>query len=352
MKTNFYRFYLISIKAFVKDARHMRSISSLFTGCLAKNEHAHYNGRESRQEASNLTLQQLKYVIAIADTGSVNAAAKNLYLSQPSLSGSVRDLEEELGFALFRRSNRGVTITAEGEAFLNYARQVWAQYALLESRFLMGKSKRKFSVSAQHYTFAVNAFSALIGKVGMDEYEFSMLETKTYECIENVRDYKSELGILYVDDFNRKYILKCLDENNLEFHPLKDCATCVYLWQGHPLAQREQLSLEDLEFYPCIAFEIGKENSLFLSEEVMSTYQYRQLIRVCDRATALNFMKGINGYTLCSGIICEELNGGEYKAIPLSGGGVMTIGYIQRRGSSLSRLGELYLNELKKAVEL
>ncbi len=297
-----------------------------------------------------MTLQQLKYVIAIADSGSVNAASKRLYVSQPSLSSAVKDLEEEVGFEVFRRSNRGVIITAQGEEFLNYARQVCAQFALLEERFVSGQSKKKFSVSAQHYTFAVSAFAELVRKVGMEEYEFSMLETRTYECIENVRDYKSELGILYLDDFNREYITKLLEENNLEFHPLQDCSTCVYLWREHPLAGRAELSLEDLEPYPCIAFEIGKQNSLFLSEEVMSTYQYRQLIRVSDRATVLNFMKGLNGYTLCSGIICEQLNGSEYRAIPLSNGGVMRIGYIQRRGSVLSQLGELYLQEVRKSV--
>ena len=297
-----------------------------------------------------MTLQQLKYVIAIADSGSVNAASKRLYVSQPSLSSAVKDLEEEVGFEVFRRSNRGVIITAQGEEFLNYARQVCAQFALQEERFVSGQSKKKFSVSAQHYTFAVSAFAELVRKVGMEEYEFSMLETRTYECIENVRDYKSELGILYLDDFNREYITKLLEENNLEFHPLQDCSTCVYLWREHPLAGRAELSLEDLEPYPCIAFEIGKQNSLFLSEEVMSTYQYRQLIRVSDRATVLNFMKGLNGYTLCSGIICEQLNGSEYRAIPLSNGGVMRIGYIQRRGSVLSQLGELYLQEVRKSV--
>lgn len=319
---------------------------------LAEGGLCHYNrGKETRKEGPSMTLQQLKYVIEIADSGSVNAASKNLYVSQPSLSGAVKSLEEEIGFELFRRSNRGVTVTAEGEEFLNYARQVCAQYALLEERFVAGKTKKKFSVSAQHYTFAVNAFSQLIRRVGMETYEFSMLETKTYECIENVRDYKSELGILYQDDFNQRYISRLLEENNLEFHPLKDCSTCVYLWQGHPLAGRPGLDMKDLEPYPCIAFEVGKENSLFLSEEVMSTYPYPQLIRVCDRATALNFMKGINGFTLCSGIICEELNGPEYRAVPLTEGGVMRIGYIQRRGSSLTHLGELYLELVRGAME-
>lgn len=267
-----------------------------------------------------MTLQQLKYVIVIADSGSVNSAAKNLYLSQPSLSSAVRDLEEEIGFELFHRSNRGVTITAEGEEFLNYARQVCQQYALLEDRFVAGRSRKKFSVSTQHYTFAINAFVEMVRKVGMEEYEFSILETRTYECVENVRNYKSELGILYLDDFNEKYLTKLFEENNLEFHPLRDCSTCVYLWGEHPLAHRDQLTMADLEPYPCIAFELGKQNSLFLSEEVMSTYQYRQLIRVDDRATVLNLMKGLNGYTLCSGIICRPLNGSEYTTIPLAEG--------------------------------
>lgn len=298
-----------------------------------------------------MTLQQLKYVLGIADSGSLNAASKHLYISQPTLSSAVKELEDEIGFPLFRRSNRGVTVTAQGEEFLNYARQVCAQCALLESRFVAGKSKKKFSVSAQHYTFAVHAFSELIRKVGMEEYEFSMLETKTIECIENVRDYKSELGILYLDEFNQRYVSKLLEENNLEFHPLKDCSTCVYLWQGHPLAHRPVLSMEDLEPYPCIAFEVGKGNSLFLSEEVKSTYPYRQLVRVCDRATALNFMKGILGFTLCSGIICTELNGPEYKVVPLGEGGVMRIGYLQRRGSTLSPLGALYLEEVRRAMD-
>ena len=250
------------------------------------------------------------------------------------------------------RTNRGVTITAEGEEFLNYARQVCQQYALLEDRFVAGRSRKKFSVSTQHYTFAINAFVEMVRKVGMEEYEFSILETRTYECVENVRNYKSELGILYLDDFNEKYLTKLFEENNLEFHPLRDCSTCVYLWGEHPLAHRDQLTMADLEPYPCIAFELGKQNSLFLSEEVMSTYQYRQLIRVDDRATVLNLMKGLNGYTLCSGIICRPLNGSEYTTIPLAEGGVMHIGYVQRWGSPLSRLGELYLSEVRKSILL
>lgn len=289
---------------------------------------------------------------AIADSGSVSSAAKNLYISQPSLSSAVKELEEEVGFPLFLRSNRGVVVTAQGEEFLNYVRQVCAQYDLLETRFVAGRTKKKFSVSTQHYTFAVSAFVEMARKAGMEDYEFSVLETKTIDCIENVRNYKSELGILYLDDFNEQYLTRLFGENNLEFHPLRDCSTCVFLWRGHPLAGRETLTMDDLTPYPCIAFEIGKDNSLFLSEEVMSTYQYRQLIRVSDRATVLNLAKGLNGYTLCSGITCEGLNGAEYTTIPLADGGVMHIGYVQRRGSPLSPVAERYLEEIQSALQL
>lgn len=299
-----------------------------------------------------MTLQQLKYVTAIADSGSVSSAAKNLYISQPSLSSAVKELEEEVGFSLFLRSNRGVVVTAQGEEFLNYARQVCAQYDLLETRFVAGKTKKKFSVSTQHYTFAVSAFVEMARKAGMEDYEFSVLETKTIDCIENVRNYKSELGILYLDDFNERYLTRLFGENNLEFHPLRDCSTCVFLWRGHPLAGREALTMGDLTPYPCIAFELGKDNSLFLSEEVMSTYQYRQLIRVSDRATVLNLAKGLNGYTLCSGITCEGLNGAEYTTVPLADGGVMHIGYVQRRGSPLSPVAESYLEEIRRSLQL
>lgn len=299
-----------------------------------------------------MTLQQLKYVTAIADSGSISSAAKNLYVSQPSLSSAVKELEDEVGFSLFLRSNRGVVVTAQGEAFLNYARQVCAQYDLLESRFVSVRTKKKFSVSTQHYTFAVNAFVEMARKAETEDYELSILETRTIECIENVRNYKSELGILYLDDFNEQYLTRLLKENDLEFHPLRDCSTCVFLWRGHPLAKEERLTMDDLAPYPCIAFEIGKDNSLFLSEEVMSTYQYRQLIRVSDRATVLNLAKGLNGYTLCSGITCEGLNGAEYTTLPLVDGGVMHIGYVQRRGSPLSHMAQRYLEEIRRSLQL
>lgn len=295
-----------------------------------------------------MTLQQLNYAITIADSSSMNEAAKKLFISQPSLSGAIKDLEEEIGCDLFIRSNRGVVITPEGEEFLGYARQVTEQYRLLQDRYIEKKSKKKFSVSSQHYTFAIKAFVELVKQVGMEEYEFAIHETKTYEIIENVKNFKSELGILYIDEFNEKVILKLLHENGLEFTMLFPCDTYVYLWKGHPLGDKSVISMEELEEYPCLAFDQGTNNSFFLAEEVMSTYEYKRIIKTSDRATVLNLMVGLNGYTLCSGIICEELNGYEYTAIPLKESEIMKIGYIKKKGAMTSDLANLYLEELKK----
>lgn len=296
-----------------------------------------------------MTLTQLKYVITIAEERSMNEAAKKLFIAQPSLSSAIKEVEDEIGITVFKRSNKGVIVTPEGEEFIGYARQVVEQYALLENKYIeKTKAKKKFGVSSQHYTFAVNAFVEMVKQFGMEEYEFAIRETKTYEVIEDVKNFKSEIGILYINDFNFKILSKIFLENGLEFHPLLDCHIYVYIWKGHPLAKQEEISLEELEEYPCLAFEQGNNNSFYFAEEVLSTYHYKQLIRANDRATLLNLMVGLNGYTLCSGIICEELNGSDYCAVKLRSEETMTIGYLVRKGVTISALGQKYIAELAK----
>ena len=294
-----------------------------------------------------MTLTQLKYVIAVADTGSMNEAAKRLFIAQPSLSQSLKELEKEIGIEIFIRNNRGVVLTEAGAEFLGYARQVTEQYELMESRYIEKKNvKKKFAVSMQHYTFAVKAFIELVKQFGMDEYEFAVRETKTYEVIEDVRNFRSEIGILYINDFNRKVLEKLFRELELEFHPIMDCGIYVYMWKGHPLATRDSIRLAELEEYPCLSFEQGNNNSFYFAEEVLSTYNYKRLIKANDRATLLNLMVGLNGYTLCSGIICESLNGSDYCAVKLDSDEIMTIGYLKRKGAPLSILGQSYLEEI------
>lgn len=296
-----------------------------------------------------MTVTQLKYVIEVANSKSMNEAARKLFISQPSLSASVRDLEEEIGVEIFKRTNRGISVTPEGEEFIGYARQVVEQYQLIESKYVVKEQiKKKFSVSMQHYSFAVNAFVEMVKQFGMDEYEFAVHETKTYEVIEDVKNFRSEIGILYVNDFNRKVLTKLFHESGLEFHEILQCGIYVYMWKGHPLAKKRIISLNELEDYPCLSFEQGNYNSFYFAEEVLSTYDYKQLIKANDRATMLNLMVGLNGYTLCSGILCEELNGSDYCAVKLDSDEVMSIGYLVRKSVAISPLGKKYLEEIAK----
>ena len=301
-----------------------------------------------------MTLQQLNYIITISETGSFNKAADKLYVSQPSLTSAVKELEKEIGILIFNRSGKGVTLTAEGLNFLPYARQVYSQYQnLLDVYSKQGKRKRQFAVSTQHYSFAVKAFVEMTKTFDVAEYEFAIRETRTKDVMDDVASSRSEIGILYLNDFNRRAILKLLSSANLLFTPLIRCDAYVYLWKEHPLAAAETISFADLAPYPCISFEQGDNSNFYLSEEILSTNEYPRLIKCCDRATVLNLMVGLNGYTLCSGIICEELNGSDYVAVPfrsaeMDAGQVMEIGYITRKNSILSPAGERYIDEIKK----
>lgn len=300
-----------------------------------------------------MTLAQLRYAITVASASSMNEAARTLFISQPSLSTAIKELEEEVGVELFRRTNRGISLTPEGVEFLGYARQVVEQYELMEAKYVdKRQTKKRFSVSMQHYTFAVNAFVEMVKQFGMDEYEFAVYETRTSDIIEDVKNFKSEIGILYLNDFNRKVLTKLFHQSNLEFHELLRCGVYVYMWQGHPLAGREEIALEELADYPCLSFDQGSNNSFYFAEEVLSTYEYKRLIKASDRATFLNLMVGLNGYTLCCGLICEKLNGTDFCAVRLKSEETMEIGYLVRKGATISPLGQKYLEEILKYKDM
>lgn len=299
-----------------------------------------------------MTLNQLRYVITLSKVNSINEAAKILYISQPSLTSALKSLEEELGFDIFLRSKSGISLTVKGSEFLGYAKSVVEQYDILDAKYISQNAvKRNFHVSMQHYTFAVNAFVEVINQYGMDDYEFEIHETKTHEVIDNVKNQKSEIGVLYLNEYNKAVLGKILSDSNIEFVPLFDCNIYVYLNKKNPLAKKKLIKMEDLDEYPCLAFAQGDYNSFYFAEEVLSTYSYKRLVRANDRATMLNLMIGINGYTLCSGIICEDLNGTDYCAIKLDADEKMTIGYIKRKAAVLSELGKKYVEELAKYKE-
>ncbi|MCR5766572.1 MAG: LysR family transcriptional regulator [Treponema sp.] len=305
-----------------------------------------------------MTLQQLKYVIGIAETGSLNKAAEKLFISQPSLTSTIHDLENELGITIFNRTGRGVTLTNDGTEFLASARQLYMSYLNLKEKYGdNGNIKKKFSVSTQHYSFAVKSFVEMVKKFGTNDYEFAIRETKTREVIEDVASLKSEIGILYLSDFNRKAITSLLKSKDLEFHHLINCKAYVYLWKGHPLAKNKEITFTQLEDYPCLSFEQGDGASFYFAEEILSTSEYHRTIKANDRATMLNLMIGLNGYTLCSGIICEELNGSEYIAVPFhdedaSINRIMEIGWITKHNFTQSSIGQTYIDEVKKYLGL
>ncbi|QAT49268.1 LysR family transcriptional regulator [Caproiciproducens sp. NJN-50] len=300
-----------------------------------------------------MTLQQLKYVIKAVEYGSITEAAKQLYITQPSLSNAVRELESELGFEIFSRSAKGIALTIDGAEFLSYARQVVEQTELLEQRYMGKKPSRQLcSVSTQHYAFSVNAFVELVKESNADEYEFILRETRTYDIIQDVINMRSEIGILYLSDFNEKVISKLLKENRLEFHLLFEAAPHVFVSASNPLSARKFVTLEDLEDLPCLSFEQGEYNSFYFSEEILSTIYHKKRIHVSDRATLFNLLIGLNGYTICTGVLSSDLNGENIVSVPLvtASEEKMKIGWIVNSKAVLSSAAESYIFHLKKLI--
>lgn len=296
-----------------------------------------------------MTLQQLRYVTMVAETGTITEAANRLYISQPSLTNAIHELEKEMNIVIFNRTNKGISLSREGEDFLGYARQILEQAAILEDKYKgNGGGKKQYCVSTQHYSFAVNAFVDLIKEYGQDEYDFSLRETQTYEIIEDVARLRSEIGILFLNDFNEAVINKILKSYDLEFHQLYVAKPHVFISRKHPLAGKDRIINEELEEYPYLSFEQGEHNSFYFSEEVFAAVERKKNIRVRDRATLFNLLIGLNGYTVCSGVIDKKLNGKDIIAVPLADENDMRIGYITHRKGMLIRLGNTYLEAIKK----
>lgn len=296
-----------------------------------------------------MTLSQLKYVVEVVSCGTISKAAEKLYLAQPSLTAAIKELETELGITIFKRTNKGVVLTADGEEFLSYARQVIIQTNLIEGRYSGDKpGRRKFCVSTQHYSFAVEAFLALLEECGGDEYDFRLRETKTYEIIEDVAKLKSEVGILFLNKFNEAVLRKAFREHELEFTRLFIAEPHIFVGKNHPLAEKKKVTLGDLAPYPRLSYEQGEHNAFYFAEEIQSTRPSDKDIMVCDRATLFNLLIGMDGYTYSSGIINEKLHGRNIVAIPLEVDDYMEIGYLTHQRVTPSTFATRFIDALKR----
>lgn len=295
-----------------------------------------------------MTLQQLKYVVAIAEMGSISKAAESLFITQPSLTNQIHELENEYNIKIFNRTNKGVILTSDGEVFLGYARQILEQANLLDEKYKSHYTKSLFCVSSQHYSFAVNAFVDLIKKYDKDKYDYSIKETETYEIIDDVSKLKSEIGILYINDFNKNVILKLLEDNNLKYINLFRARPHVFISKNHPLKDKKLVTFDDLKDYPYLSFEQGDHNSFYFSEEILSVVRKNKNIRVRDRATLFNLAIGLNGYTVSSGVLDSNLNGENIVSVPLDSDSYMDIIAIVHKNVNLSEAGKYYLESIKK----
>lgn len=297
-----------------------------------------------------MTIIQLKYVITIASSTSMREAAGKLFISQPALSVTIRELEEELGIKIFERNNKGIILSEQGREFLAYAKQAVSQYELIEDRYIeKDKNKKHFSVSMQHYVFAVHAFVKTIKSFDQNKYVYSVHETRTDEVLTNVKDLKSEIGVLSYSKSNEKIIKKLFREYQLNFYPLMVRNTYVYVWKNHPLADREKISLEELKEYPFVSFDQSSDNDFYLTEEALGDHEFDKKIKSNDRATSSEIMASLNGYSIGTGGMTESITlKDEFVAIKLREEDPLTIGYILRKKHELSDIGKKYINELKK----
>lgn len=299
-----------------------------------------------------MRIQQLHYIIKIVETGSMNEAAKQLFITQPSLSNAVRDLEREMGIEIFIRNPKGITLTKDGVEFLSYARQVVEQTALLEERYKsQGHTRELFSVSAQHYAFVVNAFVSLLKETDMTRYELFLRETRTYEIIDDVKNFRSEIGVLFLNSYNHDVLTKMFDDNHLTYTSLFKAHPHIFISKDNPLAKHQSVSLSDLEDFPYLSYDQGIHNSFYFSEEIMSQISHKKSIVVSDRATLFNLMIGLDGYTIATGILNSNLNGDNIVSIPLEVDDEIDIIYLKHEKANLSKMGEKFIDYLLEEVK-
>ncbi len=297
-----------------------------------------------------MTLQQLKYAVTVAECGTISAAAEKLFISQPSLTTAIRELETEMGVTIFSRTNRGVIVSREGEEFLGYARQILSQAQLLQERFSgREQGEKRFAVSSQHFNFTVLAFSRLVQNFRGPRYSFHFRETTTYEVLEDVSQLRSEVGILALNEDNERFLRRMFGKLGLEFTELKRVQAELFVSAEHPLAGRRFVTVEDVSPYPCITFEQGEHNGQFFFEGLSAVAaQSHKTICVRERATEYQLLRALNGFSPDVGV--SAMYREEFVSLPLEPKQFHTIGYILRRDVTPSPMTLEYIQALREAA--
>ena len=300
-----------------------------------------------------MTLQQLRYITAVAEAGTISGAAKALFISQPSLTAAIHELEKEMGVTIFLRTNRGVVLSREGDEFLGYARQVLMQAQLLEERYgTKSQHRQQFAVSAQHYNFAARAFAQVVREMGGEKYSMTFRETTTYEVIEDVGRMRSEVGVLLMTEQNSEVLRRLFRENELTYTELVQKDATVYVDKNHQLAGKEEVTEEELAPYPCVSFEQGTHNAMFFSEDISMPAVTPRHILVRDRATANDLTREINAYQPGIGLDDEDsFQIYQSDMLILKPRKKVSLGYIVRQHMLLSPMATAYIQAMKEYAE-
>lgn len=298
-----------------------------------------------------MTLQQLRYAVAIAGCGSISRTARQLYVSQPSLSAAIKDLETELGITIFERTSRGIRLSADGAEFIRYAVALLEQADDLKARFCASPAAGlSFCVSAQHYSFVADAFVETLRRHGGGKYSFTLREGRTLEIIEDVCERKSEAGVLFLSDSNRRPLTKLFASRGLDFAAIRQVEPHVFIRPGHPLSGCLSVSPHDLQDFPYICYEQGETSAVFFSEELMVEQHSPRVISVSDRATMENIIAKTDAYTIGTGYIIPTFTGSGMSSIPLNTDERMEIGVLTLKDTSLSPIAADFVNVLTESM--
>ena len=293
-----------------------------------------------------MNIQQLRYVVAIANSGTFREAAEKMYVSQPSLSISVRDLEKELGFKIFRRTSSGTFLTRRGMEFYEKAQELVKGFDVFQNQYANPEEEKKeFSISSQHYDFLpplITQFSVLYP----ENKDFRIFESTTVQILDEVAQGHSELGIIYLNKQNTTGIMQRVDKLGLEVVDLIPFQTHIYLRKGHPLAKKEFLVMEDLAHLPTVRFTQEKDEYLYYSENFVDTSSSSQLFNVTDRATLNGILERTDAYATGSGFLdSQSVNG--ITVIPLIDDLNNKMVYVKREEVDLSPVAEKFVQVME-----